>query len=471
MHFVNSVSLKESSKPGMFFQPFAILNFFKCPSCTLMRLSVVFRASRVQKAKDRGQLLVFSPTMRNPAALPPDLDDASPGSVGNADVDATPSSGQVTTAHSPSIDTPSEQENVNENQFPSCADSMSLENMELNVSQSSSGKSQVTATTSGEDSAHLTSELKVVKETLARLESWTVANSKIGGNNAWESNLRAEREKYLIEKTQLEAKIASMNQEHLEKIAGMQEKIQGLKMQVADLQRDKKTLSKQLSIFESDTTIARSRLAMNEKMLEAMRKEWDAEQGALKAEAKQLEEINKVLLGKRDGRDGLSIELEALRAKNKELAARIASYEAKVDSLEKQVLPELESQLAKALTDLNVHTKVAVEATQKISGYEEKVADLLHKLNAAHREREEERTNFQTLNKDSSQAFDMMQQEITSKNAQIAHLQSHMGDISKTLDKEKTNLDEMSKELESARSDVDSRIRPREITGRDDAGP
>jgi hypothetical protein len=123
----------------------------KIPSFALMLLSVVFRASRVQKAKDRGQLLVFSPTMRNPAALPPDLDDTSPRSVGNADADATPSSRQVRTAHSPIIDTPSEHENAKENQFPNCADSMILENMELNVSQSSSGKSQVTATTSAED--------------------------------------------------------------------------------------------------------------------------------------------------------------------------------------------------------------------------------------------------------------------------------------------------------------------------------
>ena len=320
-------------------------------------------------------------------------------------------------------------------------------------------KSPASSSVSSVDTSGVASELKKLNESLARIESLTVANSKLEKEQKdMESMLSSQLEIHKVEKAQLESKLAATNRENLAEIESLKESIKCLQSQVNDLQKEKEALIKQIEDCQKAAMDAHLKVVNSEKVLQAMRTEWETEKSTLQEQATELKQVNDTLSQQLEGHDDVADELRRLLDKNNTLKTKIKEYESKIDKLENNILPESESQLELAREDLRKRVEAFDKVKQQVSEYETNIEDLKRELSNTKAEREEERINFQKLNEDSSQAFDMMQVEVNDKSEHIKQLAKSLEDVKALLDLEKHKMEEAKQNLKGTQNNLNLQI-------------
>jgi kinesin family protein C1 len=406
---------------------------------------------RVLQNKQRGQLLVFSPTLTNRAiGLPdsPDDNDEAP------DDDLKPASYDM-------MDNDDDNDNDAVMDGNSDQDRLTPRNMEVDVPKLDNMSFATSNSNSHHNSEHITNELKSLRETIdklvtskssepqqqqqlvdmqsAKTESLAMANSDL--NNQCErlqstvkelgSKLTIDRETFLVEKTRLEAELGSSTRSTDARIQELKELITTIETQLASVQKDKELLSNQVVKLESDLTSAREKLTESQQMLQALKKEHAAEMATLKDEHTELANMN----------HNLNNELNSAKDENERLEQLIMKYEENIDNLENHLLPESEAQLKEALDKVRRHDELVTSVSDTIPDYEERIRSLESQLDAVNRQKEEERANFQSLNEDSSNSYAVMTKDIAAKDDEIERLQIQLNDMKGQLKKDHSELD------------------------------
>jgi kinesin family protein C1 len=415
---------------------------------------------------------VFSPTLTNRASglpdssddesshddLEPDDDDINDDADNDADVN-----NDYDAAMDDSVE---ELASDGEEDSDSDQDRLTPRNMEVDVPKSDS-MSFVTSA-SHHNSEQITNELKSLRETidklvttksaepqqqqqqegdtqLAKTESLTMANSELDKQCQYlqstvkelESKITAEKETFSEEKTRLEAELGSSTRSTDGRIQELKELITTLETQLASLQKDKELLSDQVVKLESDVTSVREKLTESQRMLEALKNEHAAEMATLEDEHAELADVN----------HNLNDEFKTAKEQNEQLEQLITEYEAKIDFLENNLLPESEAQLEEALDKVRRHEEMVGSASDSIPKYEERIQALESQLDTANREKEEERANFQSLNEDSSKSYDIMTNDVAAKDDEIERLKIQLDDASRQLENEHTKLETTCKNM------------------------
>jgi kinesin family protein C1 len=435
------------------------------------------RTNRVQKARDSGQLLVFSPTFRNPAPLPPDP-------IESSETKESTSSSVESTAGGKFGMTSDHSEASNEMEEES-EDLTTPSNMEVDVADGGE-KSQfsfVTTQTNTQNSVHITNELRSLRETvnklveskessgitcqqegeklnteahMIRIETLALANVKLEEKNErlegtvkeMDSKASAEYSGFLAKTARLEAELGAVRQDTDSRVLGLEDAKHNLETQLSKLQDERLALSNQVSKLESNIEDTRGHLSDSKLMLQALKEESSKERATVAREGESVEKTNMEL----------SRELEQLREKNESLNETIKEYEEKIDALENDLLPESENQLQAALERLKRHEEADEEVQSLISEYEEAIENIKNELDTVRQEKEEERANFQALNEDSSEAYEQTTKDLSEKNIFIAQLQEKLKSTEERLLLESREVDEVSQAMHSLQSLMDQRV-------------
>ena len=372
--------------------------------------------------------MIFSPTMRNPAPIPPEH-------IGAA-IENEKKSGQT----------------ISEEAAPT-PQKMDLEKEFRNM------KTPVSSFASSVDTTGVASELKKVQESLVRIESLTIANNKLEKEQKdMESKLSSAHQLYMTEKSRIESEFEARNSENMAKIDELKTCVQELEGQLNDLQEEKVILKQQVSDFEKDTLDARNIHIRSEKALKAMKEEWEADKNSYEEQAMELHQTNAILSQQLKGQNGVADELKKVMEKNTELQALIKKNESHVDKLQNILLPESELQLEKARETMQESEETISKLTNKIKQYEELLKNMKKELSLAKSEKEEERINFQKLNEDSNVAVEEMKQDVAAKDRRITDLTIELNEIKDSLELEKREIAEAADSLKGRHTALDSRI-------------
>ena len=437
----------------------------------MIGLTVAFytccRASRVQKARTGGQLLVFSPTFRNPAPLPADeeaeLVQDCATKTENADAvkgDAV----ELNESHEDSTTTPF--------------------NMEVEVPVHESEKSQLSLSTRtvavDKNAEEIKNELKCLRETLNQFVASKNSDAEVRQQQSSLELHMIRTENVLVENSKLQLKIEELEEsmkENVAKAAGekwtlneeliqLQNKLtcvshdaQSYLKALEEVKREfvihsqgnsteKEALLLQIHSLQAELEETRFRLAERESLLGALEKEHFAER-------KQLTDEHEDKL--RNTRADFEAKILELSNSNNALKQIIVEYEAKIFSLEKSLLPESEAQLAQALSKLKRFEEDEVELRDRLSGYHQRIHEMTKDLKEAREEQEEERRNFQQLNQESSKAYDQIQRTIDEKDKVIQCLTCDIEQTSQALISATKKVQELSCELEKVQATMDTR--------------
>ena len=437
---------------------------------------------RVSDARNRGQLLVFSPTFRNPAPLPPSPESEDIGAA-NPEPESSPE---------PSI----EQENEDSSLTP--------QNMEVNITVNSteSTKSGITSAQSSHQqgthhhhhqSEEIANELKSMREMIDKLvnskdksseasasqlellarqeqlqkltleaqsiktDALATANSKLERKNEelqatikeLEAKLSSEKESHLVEKTKLEVAIGSTERETEARIQGLEDLKSTLEQQLGAMQDEKEKLLQEIQTLEQKLSTASEKLKESKENLSALMQEKQHENATLSEEREELEQVNQELQSK----------VADMTKQNEVLGARISEYEERVHHLENQLLPETKVQLEDALEKLERHEEAAKDVSNMIPKYEEQIKTLQSEIESTKQEMEEERANFQSLNEQSSLAFEKISKDSEAKDEQIQRLQGELADTQKLLDAESDKLQSLSGDLQTTNANLIAKVR------------
>jgi uncharacterized coiled-coil DUF342 family protein len=446
---------------------------------------LLYRKHRVRKARDSGQLLVFSPTFRNPAPLPPETSD-------EQETGATPRSNKRT---KPNVNGSDEETEQQGNQM--AEDSESPTNMEVDI-EADAEKSQVSTTSSQSyinNSDHITNELKSLRETIGRLvdsketsanssidkeqekksleaqlmaQSLSAQNSKLEDRierfeldfKALESNSSVERERLVVENTKLQAQLEASTRDTDEKVRNLEELKLRLESQCADIQNEKTKLFDQTDALATDLAVARKGLSASKEMIEELKNQENEETDMVSKELSHLKQtISKELSHLKQTNSDLCLEITETKARNEELTSIVEEYEKKIDILENNLLLESEEQLQTTLDELNQFKTEADKRISQIEAQEQAIEELKAELETIRQEKEEERNNFQTLNQDSSDAFMKMTNDLEERNTQITRLQTRIKELEESLDEETEKLSRVTGEMETLKSIMGSRIK------------
>ena len=460
---------------GAFRIEIIILCFFQQPDSSADESfsSLLFSAIRVLQNKKRGQLLVFSPTLTNRAVGLPDSPDAEvsdnslkPAADGMDDDedDAAVDESVEELAYDVEQDNDSDQ------------DRLTPRNMEVDVRKSDSMSFATSA--SHPNSEQITNELKCLTEKIdklmaakssepqqqqlvdmqsAKTESLAMANSELNKQcdrlqstlNELGSKITADKETFLVEKTRLEAELDSSTRSTDARIQELKELITSLEAQLASLQKDKELLSNHVVELQSDVTSLRKNLTESQRMLKALKQEHVTEMATLKDEHAELADVH----------HNLKDELNTAKEQNERLEQLITEYESNIDNLENNLLPESEAQLEEALDKVRRHEETVESVSDTIPNYEERIRVLENQLDAANREQEVERTNFQCLNKDSSTAYEIMTTDAAAKDDEIERLKIQLVDASRQLDNEGAELKTTSTNMAEMETRLNEKVR------------
>eukprot|EP00980_Cylindrotheca_fusiformis_P001420 scaffold345_cov134-Cylindrotheca_fusiformis.AAC.31 len=434
------------------------------------------RAARIQKARDDGQLLVFSPTFSRPAQYKnQDRCNEEEGQEKASALKTAPSRGTGT-------------KNAEDASCMSEDLTVTPQDMEVQLARHDS-KSHVSSfgMTMSDDgtSERITDELRHLRETIHQLveqskqqpetskeqlraldleaqkqmlqtENLSKENSKLENANRVleqklqeiESKKAEEREKLVTRTTRLEAELAAFSKEANIQINGLQEVRRNLETQLSSLNDEKVMLSEKVPKLEKEVNDARHALNENKLMVEALKKEFNAEKLALEDDRKSLIEAN----------SKLSTDFENIRQTNESLNATIESYESKIIALENDLLPESEEQLHDALCSIRRLEKAETEYKSQLAQYKGEIERLRASMEALEEQKEEERANFQTLNEDSHQAYEKLMKNLGEKNDIIQELKRKLSSTEESLDLASNKVDQMNSAMERLQAEVDERV-------------
>lgn len=440
-----------------------------------LELKEAERAARIQKARDSGMLLVFSPTFSRPAQYK------------DQDKEQEDEKQKKVPARtkSPATNCRSKDDGSYTMSKETAATPQDME-VELARNDSKSLMSSFGMPMSEEGtSERITDELKNLRETihqlveqskqqpetsreqlqaldlqtqrqLLRTENLSKANSKLEEKNqALEFKLKEiesvkahERESLITQNTRLETELAATNRETIIQIQGLEEVRKNLEMQLSGLNREKSVLSSKVSSLGKEMLDAREALHESKMMVEALKSEFNTEKIAMEDDRKSLVEA----------KSKLSIEFDRIKSSNASLNKTIESYENKIAALEQDLLPESEEQLRHALSNIRRLERAEVESKAKLSQYETEIEMLKEMMEALKQQKEEERSNFQTLNESSHQAYENMMKDLAEKNATIEELKRKLSSTEERLSREATKVDQLQDDMTRIQSKMDEQM-------------
>lgn len=434
------------------------------------------RASRVRKARDSGQLLVFSPTMRNPAPLPAEATEEERQIEGVESMDEDEAQSNVENPNESSV---GEEDDEDETVSPT--------NMEVEVVGNGSEKSQVSLVTA-HSNAHnesITQELKNLRETIHKLvdrksnsdevkqrnisleahmirtEKVLLENSKLESKiekleetmKEMETKSAEEKERLVSEMTRMESDLETATQDaqsNVEALEGLKKKMED---QLEQSQSEKANLLEQIMCLKGELEESRSRLAESKDMLQALKDELVEERKSMAEEQEELRNL---------GSD-LEMEIKELSKANASLKEAMISYEKKIDTLENSLLPESEEQLQKAQEKVNRFEQREDELRGNMIQLEQKIDSLKKELSQIRGEQEEERNHFQELNEESSKAYEQIKKNLQEKDELINDLKSQVEETSTFLASESQKMKDTSEELHNVRASMDARAEELEM--------
>lgn len=380
---------------------------------------------------------------------------------------------------------PQDMSNETEDSHPE--DLSTLRNMEVNV-QEGCEKSQVsfdTTQSGGQGMEQFTNELKNMKETIAllvrkkessgqenrhhevdqnqlvaqviRTETLTMENLKLEEQNkALEQDIKEigskfskEKERFLVETTKLATELDSARRTTDSKVQLLEQAKENLLAQITDLKEERVALLSQVSKLEFDVSDSRQKLDESKVMLRAMREEVNAEKSTIAKDCEDLAASN----------TNLTSELEEMKTRSDALEQTIKEYEETIDTLENQLLPESEKQLQQALDDLENHKEAEASARLKVNEYEEAVSELKSQVETLRSEKEEERANFQALNEESSQAYQLMTMQLNDKDSLIQSLREKLKTAQNRLTIESKKVLKTTEDMKNLNLKVDKRVK------------
>lgn len=247
----------------------------------------------------------------------------------------------------------------------------------------------------------------------------------------------SEKEKYSVHSTRLELQL-KQTQEHVEKLQMLQ---CDMELQIATMNDEESELTKRAAMLEAHLKDATTKLQHDKALLIALQQESVFEKKSLSMEAEQLTATN----------HQLEAQLDETKQSNAALDETIASYEKKIEQLEREVIPNLEAALeterdsvARMEAELENRFTELEDSKAAISALEQHVAEL-------QKRNEEEHQRFQMLNEGSNKAFEKMTLAADEKDRQIAVLQQELEQSQQSMDVEHQRMIETNENLQQAK--------------------
>jgi kinesin family protein C1 len=253
-----------------------------------------------------------------------------------------------------------------------------------------------------------------------------------------ETKLSSVKEQSRVEKIKLEGELDAAKREHSVKIEALQESRKQMEVQLRDAQNDKCALMAKITELEQKLNSSLQELSEMKLSLETMRAQSDAETAKMSNKGDKLAETN----------DRLKREVDQLKTTMNQLENKVADYETELDEFENTLLPESEAQLQKALDELHLQKEAVFQLEKKIDVAIKLKEQAEEELETLKLEKEEERTQFQSLNEASSKAFERMTTEAATNAKKTEELVVALKNVESLLAKEKTNRLQSTKELE-----------------------
>jgi chromosome segregation ATPase len=346
----------------------------------------------VEKARENGQLLVYTPSNR-PLDLPGDTN-APEGNHHDHEL-----------LKEPFCD-PSRTDPVEVGRNPT--DSVSTNGPSVNEEMTLMLK-QLLEQVQQSDGRHVTRE--------QLLELQTANNSKFEQQNErLQAELkqvfeqwRSDKEDFLVKRTRLEFELESARQQIQE--------LPRLEQQLLNLHSDKSQMLAQIRSMEEKLAVAAAELQDYKSQLSALRKHNEAE-------VKQLVQTNLQL---QQNQVDLTGELQQMTVSREELAKKVDEYE-RVIAQQEVTIQELREQLDRASVLLSSKEETLASIQQASTGHESLIVELKEEIERLARACSDLQASFTSHQHESQQNLDDLTSQLEEKNATIGHLFRQLGD-------------------------------------------
>ena len=460
------------------------------------------RNRRISEAKERGQLLIFSPTLTNPArglppSPPPEPEEAN-DTVNEDIIDELIPNDSKKNMKTSWVDreninetSPEKQEDSDSDELMEEAedDALSPTDMEVTIDHDTE-TSQLSATLTNEngpardDNATISGDMlsslnenmklllekndnpmalalisekdRQIKETQQKSETLSVQNAKLEARierfeldfKNLQSKSSSEKESLIAEKEKLQADLEASAQATDSRLNDLEVMNQKLESRCADIQAEKSKLETQRDQLIEDLTRSQAAVAEGKDIVKQLKDQQSKEAMMISEETSHLQETN----------NDLTKEMNELTAKNNELSSAIARYEEKIDMLENNLLPESKAQLEDVLKELKRFKANESKVNSQIESYEQMVQDLKAELQDARQEKDEERQNFEALNQGSGEALSKLDRDIKDRDQLVRELKERIKELEASLDDASNNLSASSIEMESLKSSMKNKM-------------
>eukprot|EP00934_Nitzschia_sp_Nitz4_P003577 Nitzschia sp. Nitz4//scaffold7_size249615//46813//49980//NITZ4_001150-RA/size249615-processed-gene-0.180-mRNA-1//-1//CDS//3329558361//3567//frame0 len=356
------------------------------------------REKRIRRARTSGQLMVFSPTFRDPK----DQNSQSPESATNGSINT-------------SIDTNTLDGKGSESEAQVSFDSHMARTEELLLNNAK------------------------LEAQIAKLEH------DIAEQRSREFNERESHEKKM---QQLSAELSSRSAE----VDSLKEALEAshneanreaerLQLLINELAQDKKDLERKLKAGEKRESKLQTKLEELDLNFKDEKTELIEERRVAEQNAKELQ-----------------TRFESLQDENRHLQVENDKLEKKLDILENTLLAEADDQLQEAKRQCDELRKSEEGLRSQLAEAGQQVASLETNMEQVIHEQEEERKNFQTLNEDSGKAFEQLNKELESKDKHIKNLENELEESASKQASESAETVAISKKLTIVQKEMQKEI-------------
>jgi len=257
----------------------------------------------------------------------------------------------------------------------------------------------------------------------------------------------AEKDKFQLEKTQLEQQLSVNQEQAAETIAQLEAAREQLTKEVAQLSKDKQEFQKRIQQLEQELQTASEQVTETQKLLQDLENESVLAQDKLLQECHSWESKHETLVQ----------QMESTGASREELQSQVNDFARTVDDLQQQLL-QAQQDASTANTELLTKSETNVELLQTKTRLEERLAHLQEELDRLRQQNETERGNFQKLNQDSVSAFDNMTKAAVDKDHKIASLFAQVGDLQHELQEERSRMQRDLEHLQTVKEQLTTQV-------------
>jgi chromosome segregation ATPase len=262
-----------------------------------------------------------------------------------------------------------------------------------------------------------------------------------------------EKESLFTEKLRLESRLEALRNELEWKVKSLDEAKSMLHSQLHDVTKEKNTYIEQKQALEEQIE------KLKENLLET--KEILATQNAEKEMMKQSMGLKQDSAAQENSQ--LKLESMALETTNKKLEKRIEEYLKTIENLETHVLPEKDRGFAEAQAMIERQGEQISGLALAVEESNIELQRLTKEIESVGVQREEERLDFQKNNEDSEAALDRIRKDADEKDGKIQDLIKELGEARLVLDEQYKSSLQMKDTLESEKADMESRVRDLEV--------